>query len=98
MKRLGRGCAELLAVPKNLRHHDIQLELLNDPLQGVYDPSGHGTVRLAFFAGMAESEREYIRRHRCQAGSRLCSRVSSVIRFSLHHPRVHLSGPSRAEP
>ena len=35
MKRLGRGSAELLAVPENLRHHDIQLELLNDPLQGV---------------------------------------------------------------
>lgn len=28
MKRLGRGAAELLAVPENPRHHDIQLELL----------------------------------------------------------------------
>ncbi|MFG2025629.1 recombinase family protein [Streptomyces sp. NPDC048825] len=61
MKRLGRGAADLLAVPENLRHHDIQLKLLTDPLPGVYDPSGHGTVLLAFFAGMAESEREYIR-------------------------------------
>ncbi|MGA5810962.1 resolvase [Streptomyces cellulosae] len=52
MKRLGRGAAE------DLRHHDIQLELLTGPLQGVYDPSGHGAALLAFFAGMAESERE----------------------------------------
>jgi DNA invertase Pin-like site-specific DNA recombinase len=51
MKRLGRGAAELLTIAEDLRHHDIQLELLTGPLQGVYDPSGHG----------AESEREYIR-------------------------------------
>ncbi|MFD5891591.1 hypothetical protein ACFWHQ_37300 [Streptomyces sp. NPDC060334] len=28
MKRLGRGAAELLAIAEDLRHHDIQLELL----------------------------------------------------------------------
>jgi hypothetical protein len=39
----------------------IELELLTGPLQGVYDPSGHGAALFAFFAGMAESEREYIR-------------------------------------
>ncbi|MDI3418483.1 recombinase family protein [Streptomyces sp. B-S-A12] len=61
MKRLGRGAAELLAIADELRHHDIQLELLTGPLQGVYDPSGHGAALFAFFAGMAESEREYIR-------------------------------------
>ncbi|WP_258308920.1 recombinase family protein [Streptomyces sp. NWU339] len=59
MKRLGRGAAELLAIAEDLRHHDI--ELLTGPLQGVYDPSGHGAALFAFFAGMAESEREYIR-------------------------------------
>lgn len=53
--------AELLAIAEDLRHHDIQLELLTGPLQGVYDPSGHGAALFAFFAGMAESEREYIR-------------------------------------
>ncbi|WP_319135468.1 recombinase family protein [Streptomyces europaeiscabiei] len=53
MKRLGRGAAELLAIAEELRHHDIQLELLTGPLQGVYDPSGHGAALLAFFAGMA---------------------------------------------
>lgn len=61
MKRLGRGAAELLAIAEDLRRADIQLELLTGPLQGVYDPSGHGAALFAFFAGMAESEREYIR-------------------------------------
>jgi DNA invertase Pin-like site-specific DNA recombinase len=37
------------------------LELLSGPLQGIYHPSGHGAALFAFFAGMAESEREYIR-------------------------------------
>ncbi|MER5321243.1 recombinase family protein [Streptosporangium roseum] len=61
MKRLGRGAAELLTIAEDLRRSDIQLELLTGPLQGLYDPSGHGTALFAFFAGMAESEREYIR-------------------------------------
>ncbi|MGY0068772.1 recombinase family protein [Streptomyces sp. QTS137] len=61
MKRLGRGAAELLAIAEDLRHHDIELELLTGPLQGVYDPSGHDVALFAFFTGMAESEREYIR-------------------------------------
>ena len=61
MKRLGRCAAELLTIAEDLRHHDIQLELLTGPLQGVYDPSGHGAALFAFFAGMAESEREYVR-------------------------------------
>ncbi|MFG1703470.1 recombinase family protein [Nonomuraea sp. M3C6] len=61
MKRLGRGAAELLTIVEDLRHHDIELELLTGPLQGIYNPSGHGAALFAFFAGMAESEREYIR-------------------------------------
>ncbi|MFJ5104177.1 recombinase family protein [Streptomyces sp. NPDC088554] len=61
MKRLGRGATELLTIAEDLRTADIQLELLTGPLQGVYDPSGHGAALFAFFAGMAESEREYIR-------------------------------------
>ncbi|MBB5782013.1 hypothetical protein [Nonomuraea jabiensis] len=40
---------------------DIELELLSGPLQGTYNPSRHGAALFAFFAGMAESEREYIR-------------------------------------
>ncbi|MGR6924218.1 recombinase family protein [[Actinomadura] parvosata] len=61
MKRLGGGAAELLAIAEELRRHDIELELLSGPLQGIYNPSGHGAALFAFFAGMAESEREYIR-------------------------------------
>ncbi|MFB9463476.1 recombinase family protein [Streptomyces cinereospinus] len=61
MKRLGRGAAELLTIAEDLRHHDVRLELLTGPLQGVYDPSGHGAALFAFFAGMAESERAYTR-------------------------------------
>ncbi|MEQ4726085.1 recombinase family protein [Nonomuraea sp. B19D2] len=59
MKRLGRGAAELLTIAEQLRHRDIELDLLTGPLQGLYDPSGHGAALFAFFAGMAESEREY---------------------------------------
>jgi hypothetical protein len=59
MKRLGRGAAELLTIAEDLRRADIQLELLTGPLQGLYDPSGHGAALFAFFTGMAESEREY---------------------------------------
>jgi hypothetical protein len=50
MKRLGRGAAELLTIAEQLRRADIQLELLTGPLQGVYDPSGHGAALFAFFA------------------------------------------------
>jgi hypothetical protein len=48
MKRLGRGAAELLTIAEELRRADIQLELLTGPLQGVYDPSGHGAALFAF--------------------------------------------------
>ncbi|GCD96171.1 recombinase family protein [Embleya hyalina] len=53
MKRLGRSAAELPAIPEDLLHHTIELELLTGPLQGVYDPSGHGAALFVFFAGMA---------------------------------------------
>ena len=61
MKRLGRGATELLTIADDLRREDIELELLTGPLQGIYNPSGHGAALFEFFAGMAESEREYIR-------------------------------------
>lgn len=62
-KRLGGGAAELLAIAEDLRHHDIQLELLAGPLQGVYDPPGHGAALFAFSAGMAESKRNGALQH-----------------------------------
>lgn len=61
MKRLGRGAAELLATAEDLRAAGIGLELLTGPLAGLYGPSGHNSALFAFFAGMTESEREYIR-------------------------------------
>ncbi|MFE7244781.1 hypothetical protein [Streptomyces sp. NPDC057580] len=54
MKRLGRGAAELLAIAEDLRHHVIELELPTGPLQGVYNPSGHGAV---LFAGQLSGAR-----------------------------------------
>jgi DNA invertase Pin-like site-specific DNA recombinase len=51
---------ELPTIAEDLAPPRHQLELLTGPLQGVYDPSGHGAALFAFFAGMAESEREYI--------------------------------------
>ncbi|WP_197093571.1 recombinase family protein [Nonomuraea sp. SBT364] len=61
MKRLGRDSAELTAPADHLTAHGIALELLAGPLTGIYDPSGTGRVLFAFFAAMAETERENIR-------------------------------------
>lgn len=61
LKRLGRGSAELITTANGLMKEGIGLEMLTGPLAGVYNPSGHGAALFAFFAAMAESEREYIR-------------------------------------
>ncbi|ROP37288.1 recombinase family protein [Saccharothrix texasensis] len=61
MKRLGRDCAELTALADHLTAHGIALEMLAGPLTGIYDPSGSGRMLFAFFAAMAEIERENIR-------------------------------------
>ncbi|WP_307797591.1 recombinase family protein [Streptomyces laculatispora] len=61
MKRLGPGALELLKVAEELRDAEIELEFLTGPLQGRHDPAGHGAALFAFFAAMAESERDYIR-------------------------------------
>ena len=61
MKRLGRGALELLKVAEELRDAEIELEFLTGPLAGRHDPAGHGAALFAFFAAMAESERDYIR-------------------------------------
>ncbi|MGQ4511787.1 recombinase family protein [Streptomyces sp. DW26H14] len=57
MKRLGRDAAELTA----LADHGLILEMLAGPLPGLYDPTGPGKLLFAFFAAMAETERENIR-------------------------------------
>lgn len=61
MKRLGRGALELLRAAEELRDAGIELEFLTGPLQGKHDPAGHGAALFAFFAAMAEAERDYIR-------------------------------------
>lgn len=61
MKRLGRDSSELTALADHLVAHGIVLEMLAGPLTGIYDPTGTGRVLFAFFAAMAETERENIR-------------------------------------
>jgi DNA invertase Pin-like site-specific DNA recombinase len=61
MKRLGRDAAELTALADHLTAHGLVLEMLAGPLAGIYDPSGPGRMLFAFFAAMAETERENIR-------------------------------------
>ncbi|WP_308376142.1 recombinase family protein [Streptomyces sp. ISL-99] len=61
MKRLGRDAAELTALADHLAAHDLVLEMLAGPLAGIYAPTGHGRLLFAFFAAMAETERESIR-------------------------------------
>jgi DNA invertase Pin-like site-specific DNA recombinase len=61
MKRLGRDSAELTALADHLTAHGVALEMLAGPLTGIYDPTGTGRVLFAFFAAMAETERENIR-------------------------------------
>jgi DNA invertase Pin-like site-specific DNA recombinase len=61
MKRLGRDSAELTALAEHLAAHGIALEMLAGPLPGIYDPTGTGRMLFAFFAAMAETERESIR-------------------------------------
>lgn len=61
MKRLGRDSAELTALADHLTAHGIAVEMLAGPLPGIYDPTGTGRVLFAFFAAMAETERENIR-------------------------------------
>ncbi|WP_455753306.1 recombinase family protein [Streptomyces bobili] len=60
-ERLGRDAAELTALADHLTAHGLVLEMLAGPLPGMYDPSGPGRLLFAFFAAMAETERENIR-------------------------------------
>ncbi|MGW6404101.1 recombinase family protein [Streptomyces sp. NPDC055134] len=61
MKRLGRDAAELTALADHLTAHGLVLAMLAGLLPGMYDPSGPGRLLFAFFAAMAETERENIR-------------------------------------
>ncbi|MFE1206269.1 recombinase family protein [Streptomyces sp. NPDC058762] len=61
IKRLGRDAVELTALADHLTAHGLSLEMLAGPLPGMYDPSGPGRLLFAFFAAMADTERENIR-------------------------------------
>ncbi|MEJ8642074.1 recombinase family protein [Streptomyces sp. MS1.HAVA.3] len=61
MKRIGRDAAELTALAGHLAAHGLVLEMLARPLAEICDPTGHGRLLFAFFAAMAETERESIR-------------------------------------
>ncbi|MFJ3209883.1 recombinase family protein [Streptomyces flaveolus] len=61
MKRLGRDAAELTALADHLTVRGLVLEMLAGPLPGIYGPTGPGKLLFAFFAAMAETERENIR-------------------------------------
>lgn len=61
MKRLGRDADELTTLARTLQEHAVSLEMLRGPLPGIYDPNGTGSILFAFFAAMAEAEREGIR-------------------------------------
>jgi hypothetical protein len=60
MKRLGRDAAELTALADHPTAHGLVLEMPAGPLPGMYDPSGPSKLLFAFFAAMAETERENI--------------------------------------
>jgi DNA invertase Pin-like site-specific DNA recombinase len=50
-----------VAIADHLAAHGLALEMLAGPLAGIYDPSGHGRILFAFFAALAETERDSIR-------------------------------------
>ncbi|MFJ4917788.1 recombinase family protein [Streptomyces sp. NPDC088726] len=66
MKRLGRDAAELTALADHLTAHGLILEIRPGPLPGIYDLTYPGKLLLAFFAAMAETERENNRESRLE--------------------------------
>ena len=60
-RQLGRDSAELTALADHLTAHGIVLEMLAGPLPGIYAQTGTGRILFAFFAAMAETDRENIR-------------------------------------
>ncbi|MBP2067482.1 DNA invertase Pin-like site-specific DNA recombinase [Streptomyces iranensis] len=56
-----RTAREVKAHADHLTAHGLVLEMLAGPLPGIYDPTGPGKLLFAFFAALAETERENIR-------------------------------------
>ncbi|MBT1189909.1 recombinase family protein [Streptomyces sp. CJ_13] len=61
LKRLARNAAELMTLSAELQAGGIQLELLTEPLTGIYDPDGMGALFFAVLAVAGQIERNYIR-------------------------------------
>ena len=78
MKRLGRDAAELTALADHLTAHGLVLEMLAGPLPGIYDPSGPGRILFAFFAAMAETERENVREATLEGLDAAAARTSTA--------------------
>ncbi|MFJ8768951.1 recombinase family protein [Streptomyces clavifer] len=57
----GGDAAELTVLADHQTAHGLVLEMLAGLLPGMYDPSGPDRLLFAFFAAMAETERENIR-------------------------------------
>jgi hypothetical protein len=51
VKRLARNAAELMTLAAELQAAGIQLELLTEPLTGIYDPNGMGAMLFAVLGG-----------------------------------------------
>lgn len=64
MKRLGRDAAELTALADPLTAHGLISGDARRALPGTYDPSGPGPLLFAFFAAMAEPERQRAEEYR----------------------------------
>jgi len=50
-----------MTLSAQLQAGGIQLELLTDPLSGIYDPNGMGAMFFAILAVTGQTERNYIR-------------------------------------
>ncbi|MFJ2899182.1 recombinase family protein [Streptomyces sp. NPDC087218] len=88
MKRLGRDAAELTALADHLTAHGLVLKMLAGPLPGIYDPTGPGKLLFAFFAAMAETERENILRRQHLPGAHRTRQARGI-------PRGRRAGPRR---
>lgn len=52
--------------------------MLAGPLAGIHDPTGHGRLLFAFFAAMAETERENIRESTFEGLDAAAARASTA--------------------
>ncbi|MFJ4376750.1 recombinase family protein [Streptomyces albidoflavus] len=77
MKRLGREAAESTALAGRLTARGLVLEVLAGPLRGIYGPTGPDRLLFAFFAAMAEAERENVRSPRWKGSTPRPARAST---------------------